>query len=270
MEDKPKKESTEEAASKKAGGAAKPKEPAEGSATEESAGKKAKGPAKSKGSAEGSATEAPAGKKAKGPDKSKEPAEGSAGKPPKAPKQPRPPARLKKLYKETVVPELSKRFGYKNPMQVPQVTKVVLNMGLGGATQNIKLIDNAVAELGAITGQKPVVTKAKKSIANFKLRQGMQIGAMVTLRREIMYEFLDRFFNIALPRVRDFRGLSAKGFDGRGSYSMGIREQIIFPEIHYDKVERIQGMNITIVTTAKTDEEAKELLRLLGMPFREN
>jgi large subunit ribosomal protein L5 len=169
-----------------------------------------------------------------------------------------------------VVPELSKRFGYKNPMQVPQVTKVVLNMGLGGATQNIKLIDNAVAELGTITGQKPVVTKAKKSIANFKLRQGMQIGAMVTLRREIMYEFLDRFFNIALPRVRDFRGLSAKGFDGRGSYSMGIREQIIFPEIHYDKVERIQGMNITIVTTAKTDEEAKELLRLLGMPFREN
>jgi len=176
-------------------------------------------------------------------------------------------ARLKESYKKTVVPELTRRFGYKNLMQVPKLQKVVLNMGLGQATQNIKLIDNAVAELSAITGQKPVVTKAKKSIANFKLRQGMQVGCMVTLRREKMYEFLDRLFNIALPRVRDFRGLSPKGFDGRGNYSLGIREQIIFPEIHYDKVEKIQGMNITIATTAKTDEEARELLRLLGMPF---
>jgi len=176
-------------------------------------------------------------------------------------------SRLKELYIKTVVPELTRRFGYKNRMQVPKVTKVVINMGLGQATQNIKLIDNAVAELSAITGQKPVVTKAKKSIANFKLRQGMQVGAMVTLRRDRMYEFLDRLFNIALPRVRDFRGLSPKGFDGRGNYSMGIREQIIFPEIVYDKVEKIQGMNISIATTAKTDEEARELLRLLGMPF---
>jgi large subunit ribosomal protein L5 len=176
-------------------------------------------------------------------------------------------ARLKDTYNKVVIPELTKRFGYKNPMQVPKLVKVVLNMGLGQATQNIKLIDNAVAEITAITGQKPVVTKAKKSIANFKLRQGMQVGCMVTLRREKMFEFLDRLFNIALPRVRDFRGLSPKGFDGRGSYSMGIREQIIFPEIHYDKVEKIQGMNITIVTSAQTDEESRELLKLLGMPF---
>lgn len=179
-------------------------------------------------------------------------------------------ARLKDLYKKSIVPELMKRFNYKNPMQVPRVEKVVINMGLGAAVQNIKIIDKAVEELTLITGQKPVVTKSRKSIANFKLRAGVPIGAMVTLRRERMYEFLDRFFNIALPRVRDFRGLSPKGFDGRGNYSLGLREQIIFPEISYDKVERIQGMNITIATTAKTDEEAKELLKLLGMPFREN
>lgn len=179
-------------------------------------------------------------------------------------------ARLKDLYKNIVVPELMKRFGYKNKMQVPRVEKVVINMGLGAAVQNIKIIDKAVEELALITGQKPVVTKSKKSIANFKLRAGVPIGAMVTLRRERMYEFLDRFFNIALPRVRDFRGLSPKGFDGRGNYSLGLREQIIFPEISYDKVERIQGMNISICTTARTDEEAKELLKLLGMPFREN
>lgn len=254
MKDKSNKELTEESANQKGAGTVKSnKEP-----TGESAGKKGAGPGKSKKESAGEST----GKKGAAPAKS---AKESVEEP-----KIKMPARLKLTYKGTVVPELSKRFGYKNPMQVPQVSKVVLNMGLGGATQNIKLIDNAVAELSAITGQKPVVTKAKKSIANFKLRQGMQIGAMVTLRREKMYEFLDRFFNIALPRVRDFRGLSAKGFDGRGSYSMGIREQIIFPEIHYDKVERIQGMNITIVTTAKTDEEARELLRLLGMPFREN
>ena len=178
-------------------------------------------------------------------------------------------ARLKKLYKEYVVPEMMKRFGYKNPLQVPRIEKVVINMGLGAAVQNIKIIDSAMEELAAITGQKPVVTRAKRSIAAFKLRAGMPIGCMVTLRRERMYEFLDRLFNIALPRVRDFRGLNPKGFDGRGNYTIGIREQIIFPEINYDKVERIQGMNITIVTTAKTDEEAREMLALLGMPFRQ-
>jgi len=176
-------------------------------------------------------------------------------------------ARLKDIYKKTVVPELMKKFGYKNQLEVPEVQKVVINMGLGAAIQNIKVIDTASEELGLIAGQKPVVTRAKKSIANFKLRAGVPIGAMVTLRRERMYEFLDRFFNIALPRVRDFRGLNPKGFDGRGNYSLGLKEQIIFTEISYDKVERVQGMNITIATSAKTDEEAKELLKLLGMPF---
>ncbi len=179
-------------------------------------------------------------------------------------------SRIKDNYNKAVVPALMKKFGYQNQMQVPRLDKVVINMGLGAAVQNIKIIDNAVGEMTAITGQKPVVTKAKKSIANFKIRAGVPIGCMVTLRRSRMYEFLDRFFNIALPRVRDFRGLSPKGFDGRGNYSLGLKEQIIFPEIHYDKVERVQGMNITIATTARTDEEAKELLRLLGMPFREN
>ena len=178
--------------------------------------------------------------------------------------------RLKKLYTEVVSPELVKRFNYKNANQAPRVQKVVINMGLGAAVQNIKVIDTAVEELALISGQKPVVTRAKKSIANFKIRAGMPIGCVVTLRKNRMYEFLDRLFNIALPRVRDFRGLSPKGFDGRGGYSLGIREQIIFPEISYDKVERIQGMNITIVTNARTDEEARELLKLLGMPFREN
>ncbi len=176
-------------------------------------------------------------------------------------------ARLKDIYKKTVVPELMKKFGYKNQLEVPEVKKVVINMGLGAAIQNIKVIDTASEELGLIAGQKPVVTRAKKSIANFKLRAGVPIGAMVTLRRERMYEFLDRFFNIALPRVRDFRGLNPKGFDGRGNYSLGLKEQIIFTEISYDKVERVQGMNISIATSAKTDEEAKELLKLLGMPF---
>ena len=178
-------------------------------------------------------------------------------------------ARLKELYKEVVIPEMTKKFGYKNPLQVPRIEKVVINMGLGAAVQNIKIIDNAVEELSAITGQRSVVTRAKRSVAAFKLRAGMPIGCMVTLRRERMYEFLDRLFNVALPRVRDFRGLNPKGFDGRGNYTIGIREQIIFPEINYDKVERIQGMNITIVTNAKTDEEAREMLKLLGMPFRE-
>ena len=161
-----------------------------------------------------------------------------------------------------------KRFNYKNQMEVPKLEKIVVNMGLGEAIQNIKILDSAVQELSQITGQKPVVTKSKKSIAQFKLRSGMPIGAMVTLRKERMFEFFNRLVNVALPRVRDFKGLSGKSFDGRGNYAMGIREQLIFPEIHYDKIDKIKGMNIVIVTTAKTDEEGKELLRLLGMPFR--
>jgi large subunit ribosomal protein L5 len=177
-------------------------------------------------------------------------------------------AKLKEVYQEKAIPALMKRFNYKNQMEVPKLEKIVVNMGLGEAIQNIKILDSAVQELSQITGQKPVITKAKKSIAQFKLRSGMPIGAMVTLRKERMYEFFNRLVNIALPRVRDFKGLSGKSFDGRGNYAMGIREQLIFPEIHYDKIDKIKGMNIVIVTTAKTDEEGKELLRLLGMPFR--
>ncbi len=177
-------------------------------------------------------------------------------------------AKLKDLYQEKVVPALMKRFGYQNRMEVPRLEKIVINMGLGEAIQNIKILDSAVQELSQITGQKPVITKARKSIAQFKLRAGMPIGCMVTLRKEKMYEFFNRLVNVALPRVRDFKGVSGKSFDGRGNYSMGIREQLIFPEIHYDKIDKVKGMNIIIVTTAKTDEEGKELLRLLGMPFR--
>jgi len=177
-------------------------------------------------------------------------------------------AKLKEVYQEKAVPALMKRFGYKNRMQVPKLGKIVINMGLGEAIQNIKILDSAVQELGQITGQKPVITKAKKSIAQFKLRTGMPIGCMVTLRKERMYEFFNRLVNVALPRVRDFKGLSGKSFDGRGNYALGIREQLIFPEINYDKIDKVKGMNIVIVTTAKTDEEGKELLRLLGMPFR--
>jgi len=177
-------------------------------------------------------------------------------------------ARLKDKYKNEVVPGMIKKFGYKNIMQVPKLEKVVINVGLGEAIQNSKAIDAAVEDIMAITGQRPVVTKAKKSIAAFKLRQGMSIGAKVTLRGERMYDFVDKLFNIALPRVRDFRGVSPKSFDGRGNYSMGIREQLIFPEIVYDKIDKVRGMDITFVTTAKTDEEARELLRLMGMPFR--
>lgn len=161
-----------------------------------------------------------------------------------------------------------KRFNYRNKMEVPKLEKIVINMGLGEAIQNIKILDSAVKELSLITGQKPVITKAKKSIAQFKLRTGMPIGCMVTLRKERMYEFFNRLVNVALPRVRDFKGLSGKSFDGRGNYALGIREQLIFPEIHYDNIDKVKGMNIVIVTTAKTDEEGKELLRLLGMPFR--
>ena len=177
-------------------------------------------------------------------------------------------AKLKDMYQEKVVPALMKRFGYQNRMEVPKLEKIIINMGLGEAIQNIKILDSAVQELSQITGQKPVITKAKKSIAQFKLRTGMPIGCMVTLRKERMYEFFNRLVNVALPRVRDFKGLSGKSFDGRGNYALGLREQLIFPEIHYDKIEKVKGMNVVIVTTAKTDEEGKELLRLLGMPFR--
>ncbi|MEZ4220788.1 MAG: 50S ribosomal protein L5 [Polyangiaceae bacterium] len=175
---------------------------------------------------------------------------------------------MREKYKKDAVPALMKRFGYKNPMQVPRITKVVVNMGLGEAVGNPKLVDSAVAEMAAITGQKPVVTRAKKSIANFKLREGMPIGAMVTLRKERMWEFLDRLITLSLPRVRDFRGVSPRAFDGAGNYTLGLREQIVFPEINFDRVDKIKGMNVTINSTATRDEEARELLKLLGMPFR--
>lgn len=177
-------------------------------------------------------------------------------------------ARLKDYYKEEVVPALVQTFGYKNPMEVPKLVKIVVNMGLGEAIQNVKILDSAADEMTKIVGQKPVITKARKSIATFKLRQGMSIGCCVTLRRERMYEFLDRLVSVALPRVRDFRGIPSKSFDGRGNFALGLKEQIIFPEIEYDKIEKVRGMNIAIVTTAKTDEEARQLLKLLGMPFR--
>ena len=177
-------------------------------------------------------------------------------------------ARLKEIYDTDVIAKLRKDFNYKNVMEVPRIEKVVLNMGLGEAIQNVKILDSASDELNAITGQKSVITKAKKSIATFKLREGMPIGCMVTLRRDRMYEFLDRLMNISLARVRDFKGVSGKAFDGKGNYTLGIKEQLIFPEINYDKVDKIKGLNITIVTSAKTDEEGKALLKYLGMPFR--
>lgn len=176
-------------------------------------------------------------------------------------------ARLKEKYLEEVAPAMMQKFQYKSVMQIPKLEKVVINMGLGDTKDNAKGLDSAVLELATITGQKPVVTKARKSVAAFKVRQGMSVGAKVTLRGEKMYEFLDKLFNIALPRVRDFRGVSPKAFDGRGNYSLGIKEQLIFPEIEYDKVEKIRGMDVIFVTTAETDEEARELLRLLGMPY---
>ncbi|MBX5475838.1 MAG: 50S ribosomal protein L5 [Clostridia bacterium] len=176
-------------------------------------------------------------------------------------------AELQARYRDVAVPELRKKFGYQNIMQVPRIVKVTINMGVGDAIQNPKLLDAAVNELMAITGQKPVVTRAKKSIAAFKLRAGMPIGAKVTLRGERMWDFLEKLFFVALPRVRDFHGISPDSFDGRGNYSLGLKEQLIFPEIDYDLVEKIRGMDVTIVTTAKTDEEARELLRLLGAPF---
>ena len=177
-------------------------------------------------------------------------------------------SQLKQYYNVEVVPQLMQKFKYKNIMQVPKLDKIVLNMGLGEAIQNIKLLDSAVAELQLISGQRPVITRARKSIAAFKLRAGMPIGCMVTLRRERMYDFYNKLVNIALARVRDFRGLSPKAMDRQGNYSLGIKEQIIFPEIDYDKIDRIKGLNVTVVTTAKTDEEGRELLRLMGMPFR--
>ncbi|HAE62953.1 MAG TPA: 50S ribosomal protein L5 [Eubacteriaceae bacterium] len=175
--------------------------------------------------------------------------------------------RLKDKYKSEVIPAMMEKFKYDNIMEVPKLEKVVINMGLGDAKDNAKLIEAAVNDLSIISGQKPIVTKARKSVSNFKLREGMNVGAKVTLRADRMYEFTDKLFNIALPRVRDFRGISAKSFDGRGNYSMGVKEQLIFPEIEYDKVEQIRGMDIIFVTTAKTDEEALELLSLMGMPF---
>jgi large subunit ribosomal protein L5 len=177
-------------------------------------------------------------------------------------------SRLKDRYLTEVVPGLKKEFGYKNVMAIPKIEKVVVNMGLGEATQNVKLIDAGSDEIGRITGQRAVTTRAKKSIAAFKVRAGMPVGTMVTLRGERMYEFLDRLMNIALPRVRDFKGVSPKGFDGRGNYTLGLRDQLLFPEIDYMKVDKARGMNVSVVTTAKTDEEARRLLQLLGMPFR--
>jgi large subunit ribosomal protein L5 len=177
-------------------------------------------------------------------------------------------SRLKDRYLTDVVPALKKEFGYKNVMAVPRIEKVVVNMGLGEATQNVKIVDTGSDELARITGQRPVTRRAKKSIAAFKVRKGMPVGTMVTLRGERMYEFLDRLMNVALPRVRDFRGVSPKGFDGRGNFTLGLRDQLIFPEIDYMKVDKTRGMNVSVVTTARTDQEARKLLQLIGMPFR--
>jgi large subunit ribosomal protein L5 len=175
--------------------------------------------------------------------------------------------RLKEKYLNEVVPALTEKFGYKNVMEIPKIDKVIINMGVGEAVGNPKVLDSAVSDMTLIAGQKPILTRAKKSLAVWKLREGMPIGAKVTLRGVRMYQFMDKFMNVALPRVRDFRGISAKSFDGRGNYSMGLKEQLIFPEIEYDKIDKIRGMNIIVVTTAKTDEEARELLKLMGMPF---
>ena len=176
-------------------------------------------------------------------------------------------ARLKDYYRSDVAPALMKKFGYKSVMQIPKIEKIVINVGCGEARENAKVMDAVLRDLAAITGQKPVTCRAKKSVANFKLREGMVIGAKVTLRGDIMYEFVDRLFNVALPRVRDFRGINPNGFDGRGNYSLGLKEQLIFPEIEYDKIDKVRGMDIAFVTTAKTDEESRELLKMMGAPF---
>src|SRR5262247_1500972 len=220
---------------------------------------------------------APAGGAKGAPRQQQQPRRGDKGAPaaPAAP-QPRPkgtgevPARLKERYHGEIVPALMKERGYRNPLEVPRLEKIVINMGVGEARDNAKVMDFAVADLQAISGQKPVITRAKKSIANFKLREGVPIGAKVTLRAARMYEFFDRLVNVALPRVRDFKGVPPKGFDGRGNYALGLREQLIFPEIVYDKVDKVRGMDITMVTTAGTDEEARALLTQLGVPFRES
>ena len=177
-------------------------------------------------------------------------------------------SRLKEKYQKEVVPALQRDFNYRNPMQVPAVNKVVINIGMGEAIQNAKAMDAAVADLAVITGQRPVITRAKRSVATFKLREGMQIGCMVTLRGERMYQFLDKLMNVALPRLRDFQGVSPEAFDGRGNYTLGLREQLVFPEIDYDKIDKVRGMEVSIVTTARTDEEGRRLLGLMGMPFR--
>ena len=209
----------------------------------------------------------------KEPKKTKAPKDAPAAEPKEAkkakPKGPQEPSRLRVRYSKEVIPALMKHFNYKNLMAVPKLEKIVINMGLGEAVANAKILDVATDELGRIAGQRPVVTRAKKSIANFKLRQDMPIGAAVTLRGERMFEFLDRLVSVVLPRVRDFRGVSTKSFDGRGNYTLGLRDQLIFPEIPYEKVDKIRGMNVTVVTTARTDDEARELLKQLGMPFRQ-
>ena len=230
--------------------------------------KAAKAAKPAKAAPKGEPKQPKAEKKAKGDDapaaEAKQPREKSANA-----GRPVPPARLKKYYEEKVLPELIKKFEYGNTMEAPKLVKIVVNMGVGEAITNAKLLDGAAVELGTITGQKPSIRRAKKSIANFKLRKGQAIGAMVTLRRERMWEFLDRLVNIAIPRIRDFRGVPTRSFDGRGNYTLGLTEQIIFPEINYDKVDKLRGMDVTFVTSAKTDEEGRELLRLLQMPFRQ-
>jgi large subunit ribosomal protein L5 len=203
------------------------------------------------------------------PSKQAQEAAPEAGKKAAKPSKPLEPPRLKVRYSKDIVPALMKHFSYKNVMAVPKLEKIVINMGLGEAIANAKILDVAVDELGRIAGQRPVITRAKKSIANFKLRQNMPIGAAVTLRGDRMFEFLDRLTSVVLPRVRDFRGVSTKSFDGRGNYTLGLRDQLIFPEISYEKVDKIRGMNVTIVTTARSDDEARELLRQFGMPFRQ-
>jgi len=208
-------------------------------------------------------------KKGKPAKEAPEGASPESGKKAAKPKGPQEPPRLKVRYTKEIVPALMKHFNYTNVMAVPKLEKIVINMGLGEAIANAKIMDVAVDELGRISGQRPVVTRAKKSIANFKLRQNMPIGAAVTLRGERMFEFLDRLTSVVLPRVRDFRGVSMKSFDGRGNYTLGLRDQLIFPEISYEKVDKIRGMNVTIVTTARSDDEARELLRQFGMPFRQ-
>jgi large subunit ribosomal protein L5 len=216
----------------------------------------------------GKASEKKVKKDTAGQKKELRPERAPSEKAPKVQDEPKITPRLRETYRNQIVPALMKEFGYKNPMQVPRVERVVLNVGMGEASQNVKLLESAVTELGIITGQRPVVTKAKKAIAGFKLRQGMPIGAKVTLRNDRMYEFLDRLVSLALPRIRDFRGVSPKAFDGRGNYTLGLKEQLIFPEIQYDSVASIHGMDITIVTTASTNDEGKALLRHMGMPFR--